>query len=468
MQESAPQLNFLAFPFSRVLQEAISKAGYKVPTDVQFDAIPAILEGRDVFARAKTGTGKTAAFVLPLLENLSKHNIYRQHKENNSFDGFERARSNQIQVLVLVPTRELAMQVYEVFARFAVDIKPRLKCLSVYGGARINQQMMALRSGVDILVATPGRMLDLVAQKSIKFNQIKVLVIDEADRLMRGDFRDSINRIIKLLPNQRQNLMFTATFPDSIRELVREVLRRPLIINVDQALKKEIINHRVFTVNRNKKDSLLAHLLNTKDWRQVLIFCSAKRTCDNLLIKLEKHGIKAVVLHGNKRQSERAMALSNFKFGVMRILVATDVAGRGLDIKQLPCVINYDLPRSPNDYIHRVGRTGRAGQIGQAISLIYHDEYKHFSVIEKRNGLLLPREQIKGFEADKIAPPKSERTHPKKQSKTKNKSKSAKVKSSPEHANKKAEYSSTNPTLEQHNITTKQPAVNAHIWRKLS
>lgn len=470
MKKPSTKADFLSFSFSSVIQAAINKAGYKFPTDVQFDAIPAILAGKDVLARAETGSGKTAAFVLPLLEKLSNQNVYGQN-DDPRFDGAERARSNQIQILVLVPTRELATQVCEVFEQLSENITPRLKCLSVYGGVKINPQMMALRGGADILVATPGRMLDLVEQKAIKFNQVKALVVDEVDRLMKGDFEDEINRIIKLLPNKRQNLMFTATFPENIRKLVRKILNKPVIINIDETLEPEMIDHRVITVNHNQKNDLLAHLLNEYDWQQVLIFCSAKRTCDNLLIKLDKRGIKAVTMHGNKEQSARTAALRGFKSGTTRILIATDVAARGLDIEQLPCVINFDLPRSPNDYKHRTGRTGRAGEAGLAISLIAHHEYQHFIVIEKHNSLRLPREQIEGFEADEIAPPMPVRSRPKKKAKAKNKNKLTKkgssIKQDSDEQKQEPVIAQADEQVAEEKSTEKKPAVNAHIWGKL-
>ncbi len=415
--------NFTTFSFSSVILTAIEKAGYTSATDIQLEAIPAVIQGKDVLARAETGSGKTAAFVLPLLENLSSLNVYGQKDTYSRYDGTKRANSNCVQVLVLVPTRELAIQVREVFEQIAENINPPLRCLSVYGGVKINPQMMALRGGTDILVSTPGRLLDLVDQNAIKFNQVKTLVIDEVDRLMKGDFEDEINRILKLLPNKRQNLMFTATFPESIRRLVREVMNEPTIINVDETLEDVKIDQRAITVNHDKKNDLLAYLLKENDWKQALIFCSAKRTCDNLVTKLEKRGVKANAMHGNQEQPKRAAALRDFKAGKIRILIATDVAARGIDIEQLPCVINYDLPRSPNDYIHRIGRTGRAGETGTAISLISHHEYQHFGVIEKRNDVRVKREQIEGFAADKEAPLMPERARPKKKTRSKNKKK---------------------------------------------
>ncbi len=458
MKKHASKPDFSSFSLSSDILSAVEKAGYKKATNVQLETIPAILKGRDVLARAETGSGKTAAFVLPLLELLSSHNIYRQQDVAHRFDGSKRASRNCIQILVFVPTRELAIQVREVFEQISAEITPPLRCLSVYGGVKINPQMMALRGGADILVSTPGRLLDLADQNAIKFNQVKALVIDEVDRLMKGDFEDEIQRIIKLLPKKRQNLMFTATFPDSIRNLVREIMNDPAIINIDELLEKPETTQRVITVNHDRKNDLLAHLLKDNDWSQVLIFCSAKRTCDNLVKKLKKRDVKAIAMHGNQEQKKRAAALRDFKAGKERILIATDVAARGIDIEQLSCVINYDLPRSPNDYIHRIGRTGRAGETGMAISLIAHHEFQHFRVIEKRNDIRLEREQIEGFEADEQAPPPPEKTKPKK-----------KKRSIRKILHKRSENSTLQNTETKDPVTNKKKrepdtTVNPHIW----
>ena len=460
MKKSSSQVDFDSFSFSDEILSAIDKMGFINPTEIQLETIPAVLEGKDVLARADTGSGKTAAFALPLLDNLSNQNIYTQIGRSKRFKPAERVASNCVQVLVLVPTRELAIQLAEVFSQLSANISPSLKCQSVFGGVKINPQMKALRGGADVLVATPGRLLDLVDQNAIKFNQIKALVVDEVDRLMKGDFLEEIERIIKLLPNKRQNLMFTATFPESISQLVREVMNEPEIINMDEFVDELEIEQRVITVNHHQKNDLLAHLLHENDWKQVLIFCSAKRTCDNLLKKLEKRSIEAIVMHSNKEQSARVAALKNFKSGNMRILIATDVAARGIDIEQLPCVINYDLPRSPNDYVHRIGRTGRAGQKGNVISLIAHHEYQHFSVIERHNGINLNREELEGFEVDEIAPPLPRKSPKKKKVRISKKQKArlaAEGLSEPK-PEKKATQDKKDET---------EPAVNAHIWGKL-
>lgn len=396
--EKTERPNFKSFGLSQSIYNAVMEAGFTEPTDVQLESIPHIMNSKDVLARAETGSGKTAAFVLPILERILRQKIAKQ-AQNKPLD-----KSNVVGTLILVPTRELAIQIREEFERFSEHMENKVKCLSVFGGVKINPQMIALRGGADVLVATPGRLLDLERNNAILLYQVQCLVVDEVDRLMKGDFEEEIDEITAKLPKGRQNLMFSATFPPSIRKLVRRVMNEPEIINVDDLYDDVKTDQRVFTVNRNQKNDLLAHLLNTFDWKQVLVFCSAKRTCDNLVKKLEKRGVTAEAMHGNQHQYARANALRDFKSGATRVLIATDVAGRGIDIGQLPCVINYELPRSPNDYTHRIGRTGRAGEKGTAISLISHQEYQHFTVIEKRIGLKLDREQIEGFEADAVAP----------------------------------------------------------------
>ncbi len=458
MKNHSPKADFESFSFSDEILSAIKQMGFEQATEIQRKTIPAILEGKDVLARADTGSGKTAAFALPLLDCLSNQNTYAQIGRSKRFKASERVNNNCVQILVLVPTRELAIQVAGVFEQFAEPIEPAITCQCVYGGVKINPQMKALRPGADVLVATPGRLLDLVEQNAIKFNQIKTLVIDEVDRLMKGDFQEEIERIIKLLPNKRQNLMFTATFPESISHLIREVMTDPEIINMDEFDRESKTEQRVITVNHHQKNDLLAHLLNENDWEQVLIFCSAKRTCDNLVKKLEKRSIEAVAMHSNKEQSARMAALKHFKSAETRILIATDVAARGIDIDQLPCVINYDLPRSPNDYVHRIGRTGRAGQDGLVISLIAHHEYQHFSVIERHNGLALEREQLEGFEVDEIAPPRPRKSPKKKKPKLNKKQKARQDL----QAETKVQPETQDSAIEE--VETEKPAINAHIW----
>ncbi len=461
--KNTPQADFESFAFSEDILSAIKQMGFETPTDIQIKTIPAVLEGKDVLARADTGSGKTAAFALPLLDSMSNQDIYSRLGRDKRFDGANRVASNCVQILVLVPTRELAIQVAEVFSQLSKNIVPAIKCESVYGGVKINPQMKALRGGADVLVATPGRLLDLVEQNAIKFNQIKALVIDEVDRLMKGDFQEEIEKISKLLPSKRQNLMFTATFPESISHLVREVMNKPEIINMDEFVDELDIEQRVITVNHNQKNDVLAHLLNNNDWEQILIFCSAKRTCDNLVKKLEKRNVEAIAMHSDKEQSARMAALKKFKAGEARILIATDVAARGIDIKQLPCVINYDLPRSPNDYVHRIGRTGRAGEKGHVISLIAHHEFQHFAVIERHNALNLEREEMTGFEIDEVAPPMPRKSPKKKKPRLSKKQKTRQtedIKSTTESEKQEV----IEETVEQEQ--QEAPTVNAHIWGK--
>jgi superfamily II DNA/RNA helicase len=466
MKKTHSPTKFSSFSFSLTISDAIASAGFKKPTKVQQKTIPVIMSGKDVLARAHTGSGKTAAFVLPLLDNMSNQGLYERENIARQFNPAERAKHNAVQILVLVPTRELTIQIAEVFNQFSKNIHPKISCLSVYGGVKINPQMMALRGGTDVLIATPGRLLDLIDNNAIHFNQLKALVIDEVDRLMKGDFEEEITRITKLLPNRRQNLMFTATFPDSIRSIVRKVLTDPVVVNIDDSIDNNDLDQHVVTVNHNRKNDLLAYLLNENDWQQILIFCSAKRTCDNLVIKLKKRGIEAVAMHGNKEQSARMQALKDFKAGKTRILIATDVAARGIDIEHLPCIINFDLPRSPNDYIHRIGRTARAGSPGQAITLIAHHEYQHFKVIENRNDIRLEREQVEGFEADDIAPPPpvSQRKKPKTNNKKSRKRKLS-AKQMPKRE-KAASEKADSITAQKEVHNNERPVVNPQVWGK--
>lgn len=491
---------FSEFELCETLLDAVKKAGFVKPTPVQREVIPAVLSGADVLARAKTGSGKTAAFVLPLLQNL-----INQEQNSRRLKSLEKniKKSGNVKIIVLVPTRELAIQIREEFERFAACFREQLsdglykgktpekphimkplRCLSVYGGVKINPQMIALRGGADVLVGTPGRLLDLAAQNAIRLQSVKALVVDEVDRLMKGDFEEEINQLFKRLSKKRQNLMFTATFPENIRKLVRRIMNEPEIINIDDgeftlsipartATKdndEAAILQRVITVNHNRKNDLLAHLLTQNDWKQVLIFCSAKRSCDNLAAKLAKRGIEASAMHGNLQQNARARALREFKQGKIRILIATDVAGRGVDVQQLPCIINYELPRSPNDYIHRIGRTARAGASGEAISLISHHEYAHFKVIEKRNGIQLEREQVRGFEADVEAPTPPVSDKPGKKSKKKKTKRKATTRKK-ELGRKQKEMQQQSrlarkPAKSAKRKQTAKTAVNAHIWGK--
>jgi ATP-dependent RNA helicase RhlE len=372
----------LAAPLLRVVE----LAGYTHPTPVQIGAIPAVLAGRDLQAHAHTGSGKTAAFGLPLLQRLCQQ-------------GATRARGNHASVLVLAPTRELAIQISEVLQGFvrallAEPLQP-LRVLSVTGGVSINPQMLALRGGVDVLIATPGRLLDLHRQHAVRLEQTGVLVLDEADRLLSLGFADELAAILALLPPARQTLLFSATFPSALSGL-RAALREPVELALAAEAEPQIEEH-VYTCREQDKGALLAQLIEQRDMRQVLVFVSAKRTGDLLARKLSRAGIESAVFHADKSQSERTRCLASFRGGQLRVLIASDLAARGIDVEELPVVVNVELPRAPGDYVHRIGRTGRAGRTGLAITLLAPAEYHHFSVIEKRIKRKLTREQVAGF-----------------------------------------------------------------------
>ena len=370
---------------SEALLKAIADSGYTTPTPIQTKAIPAVLTGRDLLAAAQTGTGKTAGFTLPILHRLAQTNY---------------GRNRPVRALILTPTRELAAQVSESVTKYGMHQQPRLKSDVVFGGVKINPQMMRLRGGVDILTATPGRLLDLVSQNAVKLDKVEILVLDEADRMLDMGFIKDIRRILALLPKKRQNLMFSATFSADIRKLTGDLLVNPVKIEVAvENATADTIEQRVYTVNKTAKTALLTHLVKTKNWQQVLVFTSTKHGANKLTEKLNTAQIKAAAIHGNKSQGARTSALAGFKAGDIRVLVATDVAARGIDIAQLPHVVNFELPRSSADYVHRIGRTGRAGQNGQAVSLVSQDEYKALKLVEKLIGTQIPRENVDGFTA---------------------------------------------------------------------
>lgn len=382
---------FTKLGLSDPLIRAIADAGYTTPSPIQQQAIPAVLQGHDLLAAAQTGTGKTAGFALPLLHRLSQ-----KHFSSN----------RPVRVLILTPTRELAAQVGESVSQYGAHLHPRLKTEVVFGGVKINPQMMRLRGGVDVLVATPGRLLDLVNQNAVKLDKVESLVLDEADRMLDMGFIRDIKKIISLLPRQRQNLLFSATFSEEIRKLTTGLLINPVKIEVaPRNTAAETVEQIAYLCNKTQKADLLCHLIKSNQWSQVLVFTSTKHGANRLTEKLNKIDIKAAAIHGNKSQGARTSALSGFKAGQVRVLVATDVAARGIDIALLPYVVNYELPRSSADYVHRIGRTGRAGEEGQAISLVSHDELGSLKQVEKLIGAAIRRDQIVGFEADAVAPP---------------------------------------------------------------
>lgn len=381
--------NFTELGLISPLLARLTELEYQQPTPIQAQAIPSILAGRDLIAGANTGSGKTAAFALPMLQHL--------HTEKQS--GSTSSKGNYVTGLVLVPTRELAKQVADSIKSYAVHFNGAIKTVAVFGGVSANTQMLALRGGTDILVATPGRLLDLISSNAIKLDMVKTLVLDEADRMLSLGFTEELSSLLALLPKKKQILLFSATFPEKVQTLTQTLLNDPIEIQLQSADASTLVQ-RVFTVNQGEKTAVLAHLINENQWRQVLIFVNAKNSCNHLADKLAKRGITSQVFHGDKAQGARIRTLDGFKSGEIQVLIATDIAARGLDIEKLPVVINFDLPRSPSDYMHRIGRSGRAGEVGLALSLIDHEDHHHFSVIEKKNKIRLEREQVAGFEVD--------------------------------------------------------------------
>ena len=379
-------MSFNDLGLSAPLLKAIASQGYKTPSPIQEKAIPAVLDGRDVMAAAQTGTGKTAGFTLPILQRLSVG---------------RRAQANQARALILTPTRELAAQVDESVREYGKHMS--LTSTVVFGGVKINPQMMKLRRGVDVLVATPGRLMDLHSQNAVKFDHLEVLVLDEADRMLDMGFIRDITRIIALLPKRRQNLMFSATFSDDIRKLANGLVRNPIEISVSpRNAAAPTVSQWIYTVDKKQKAPLLTRLIKDGDWSQALVFTKTKHGANKLTKHLEGQGIVAAAIHGNKSQGARTRALADFKAGEIRILVATDIAARGLDIEQLPQVVNFDLPNVSEDYVHRIGRTGRAGLTGEAISLVSADEVDLLSGIERLIQKVLPRKELEGFEPDQV------------------------------------------------------------------
>jgi ATP-dependent RNA helicase RhlE len=393
-------LTFDTLGLSADLLQVVTEEGYVTPTPVQAKAIPLVLAGRDVLAAAQTGTGKTAAFTLPILDRL-------RHHANTSFS----PARHPVRVLILVPTRELAMQVDESVRTYGRTVP--LRSTVVYGGIPMDPQIKALRSGIEILVATPGRLLDLVGQRVANLGQVEILVLDEADRMLDMGFLPDIQRILALLPARRQNLMFSATFSDDIRRLSKTILRDPVEVEVaPRNATIDTIRQLVYPVDRDRKEALLAHLIRSQDLRQVLVFTRTKLAASRLASWLDRDGIDAVAIHSDRTQPERTRALEGFKSGEIRVLVATDVAARGLDIEDLPHVVNFELPWNPQDYIHRIGRTGRAGQMGDAISLVCIDETDLLRGIQRLLRKAIPWKVEEGFVPDRNTVPRPLRGGP--------------------------------------------------------
>ncbi|WP_173484253.1 DEAD/DEAH box helicase [Marinobacterium sp. xm-d-420] len=410
-------MSFKSLGLSAPLTRAIAEKGYSEATPIQREGIPAVMSGKDVMAAAQTGTGKTASFILPLLERLQSGT---------------KVKSNNVRSLVLTPTRELAAQIQdnaEFYGKYT-DLKSNV----VFGGVKINPQMQKLRSGTDILIATPGRLLDLYSQNAVRFDQLEVLVLDEADRMLDMGFIRDIRKILNLLPKQRQNLMFSATFSPEIKELAHDIVNNPVEVSVSpENATAHTVEQWVIGVDKKSKTAALIDLIKTNNWFQVLVFSRTKHGANRLVVQLDKAGITAAAIHGNKSQGARTRALQAFKQGDIQILVATDIAARGIDIKELPHVINFDLPNVAEDYVHRIGRTGRAGSVGQAVSLVSIDEFDQLRAIERLTQKLLERRDLKGFAPNnplpesKLQPP----LKPKKPKKPKQKAEGASAQPAP-------------------------------------
>jgi ATP-dependent RNA helicase RhlE len=364
-------MSFETLGLSESLLKAIAKQQYPNPFPIQQQAIPAILAGKDIQGIAQTGSGKTASFVLPILELFQRKKV---------------SRSLHLKVLILVPTRELALQISEVIFNFAENLPIKVKNLAVFGGVPLNQQMVKLRD-TEILVATPGRLLDLISTQSVNLGKIEILVLDEADKMLDLGFQDEMTHLFKLMPNKRQNILFSATLDTKLEIIKENLLCEPVKIEIEPEVENlDLIKQTAYLVSPERKGPLLRHLIKSQNMTQVLVFVSSVRTADNLVDKLKKNGINALAIHSKKTQGARTEALRNFKTGKTTVLVATDLASRGIDIQFLPFVINYELPRSPKDYIHRIGRTGRATASGEAISLICSEDEHHFKIIHKKMG----------------------------------------------------------------------------------
>ncbi|GAB4010818.1 DEAD/DEAH box helicase [Spirosoma migulaei] len=376
-------VTFASLGLSEPLVKAVTEQHYTQPYPIQRDAIPSILRGKDILGIAKTGSGKTASFVLPILE------LFHRTKD---------ASSQFATVLVLVPTRELAGQVADVFQELGKHLFPKVKTVAVYGGVAINPQMRAVY-GADIIVATPGRLLDLISQNALRLSDVEILVLDEADKMLELGFADEMSKLFARLPKKRQTILFSATLGDAIQDINATLLRTPIKIEVaEEKTNLDLIEQLAYKVDTERKGPFLRYLIKTEKMKQVLVFVSSTRTADNLVVKLTKNGIQAAAIHGQKGQNIRSEVLQKFKAGQLTVMVATDLLSRGIDIQLLPYVINFDLPRSPKDYVHRIGRTGRAESQGKAISLITPDDEHHFKIIQKKMGKRV--EQIETAEVD--------------------------------------------------------------------
>jgi len=383
-------MSFDRFNFIEQINKILEKSNFTKPTPIQSKVIPLVLEKKDIMARAQTGSGKTASFVLPILNMLSTD---------------EREGKAKIRVLVLTPTRELTLQVADAFEYFGEYLEKKLKVVSIIGGKSIGDQLYDIQQGCDIVVATAGRLLDVFSKKQMNLSKLEFFVLDEADKMLDLGFMDELELIQKELPLKRQNLLFSATYPQKMLEIASKITQNPIEITIEE--EKQVVENiiqRVIEVNHENRGPLLRMLIKKHKWKLILVFMANKRAADNIAQKFRKYGYEAESFHGNLEQEERIFTLEDFKNKKIRILFATDIAARGLDIDDIDCVINFDLPRSPADYIHRIGRTARAGKSGTAISFVGHENATHFKLIEKRSGIEIEKEQINGFELEGEAP----------------------------------------------------------------
>ncbi len=413
-------MSFKSLGLSEPLLRAISKKGYETPSPIQAKAIPPVLEGKDVLASAQTGTGKTAGFTLPLLHNLTKQ---------------QSQRHRPIRALILTPTRELAAQVYTNVKEYSefLDIRSAV----IFGGVNQKPQVATIKNGIDVLVATPGRLIDLENQGLLSLKRVEIFVLDEADRMLDMGFLRDIERVMKLIPDKRQNLMFSATFSKDIKKLAYSILNNPVMVEATpENTAVEVIEQKVYRVAKTKKTGLIIKLISEGDWQQVLVFTRTKHGANRLTKKMVSAGITAAAIHGNKSQGARTKALAGFKSGKVRVLVATDIAARGLDIPLLPHVINFELPNISEDYVHRIGRTGRAGASGEALSLVSADETSYLKNIEKLIAQKIPIEIIEGFEPDPnastepIKPGQNRQRNPRRNNKPKGESEGSSLRNS--------------------------------------
>lgn len=447
-------MTFEQLGLSAEILRAIQDQGYTDPTPIQAQAIPSILDGKDIMGGAQTGTGKTASFTLPMLHRLQPY----------ASTSVSPAR-HPIRCLILVPTRELAAQVFKSVQTYGKYLP--LKCTVVYGGVSMDPQVKALRAGVEILVATPGRLLDHIQQKTMRLSQVEILVLDEADRMLDMGFLPDIKRILALMPEKRQSLMFSATFSEEIKKLANNILAQPILIEAARRNSvSSLVTHVVHPVDRERKRELLVHLIKSKNLQQILVFVRTKHGANNLARQLEKNGVSSTAIHGDKSQPQRTQALEEFKQGKVRVLVATDVAARGLDIEDLPHVTNFELPNTPEDYIHRIGRTGRAGTKGWATSLVCDDENELLEDIEKLIKFKLTKEIISGFEPkakDGLIRSTSKHNEEERRSHTKEKTKDThtKNKTSLEIDSKRHLYAKENESKEPQDPLFSQPYVPA-------